>query len=78
MEIHPFSTEPWSYGRKGNLSTLFTGHDQPWILVNLYRIFHGYASLPEATPLKTNEYPLKIDGWKMECPFKLVPFQVTC
>ena len=22
-------------------------------------------------------YPLKIDGWKMKCPFKLVPFLWT-
>ena len=22
--------------------------------------------------------PLKIDGWKMKCPFKIVPFQGTC
>ena len=27
--------------------------------------------------LKTNEYPLKIDGLKMKCPFKVVPFQGT-
>ena len=26
-------------------------------------------------PLKTNEYPLKIDAWKMKCQFKMVPFQ---
>ena len=28
-------------------------------------------------PLKTNEYLLKIDGWKMKCPSKVVPFQGT-
>ena len=26
-------------------------------------------------PLKTNEYPLKIDAWKMKFPFKMAPFQ---
>ncbi len=29
------------------------------------------------TPLKTNEYPLKIDGWNLKCPFKTVPFLGT-
>ena len=23
-------------------------------------------------------YPLKINGWKMTCPFEMVPFQGTC
>ena len=27
------------------------------------------------TPLKTNEYPLKINGWKMKFPVKMVPLQ---
>ena len=29
----------------------------------------------QPTSLKTNEYPLKIDGWKMKFPLKMVPFQ---
>ena len=30
------------------------------------------------TPPKTNEYPMKINGWKMIFPFEMIPFQVTC
>ncbi len=29
------------------------------------------------TPLKTNRYHLKIDGWKISFPFKTFPFQGT-
>ena len=32
-------------------------------------------TLNKATPLKTNEYPLKIDGWKMKFPLNMVPLQ---
>ena len=41
------------------------------------RKFQGNLAWWNITPLKTNEYPLKIDGWKMHFPFKIVLFQGT-
>jgi len=29
------------------------------------------------TPPNTNKYPLKINGWKIKCPFEMVPFFST-
>ena len=43
---------------------------------------HNHVSLydGDSFPARklTYHYPLKIDGWKMKFPFKMVPFQGTC
>ena len=40
--------------------------------VNLVDFLKWYS-----TPLKTNEYPMKIDAWKINFPLNTVPFEET-
>ena len=49
--------------RESNIAMEFgTGLKMYFLLKT--RIFHCYVSLPEGTPPKTNDFPLKNSGWK--------------
>ena len=62
--------EVWDSLRKkdGWKTTLLLGK------ISFQVLFSNFCRVCFITPLKTNEYPLKIDAWKMKFPFNMVPF----